>query len=79
MNKGQIRQATQLWIAKGAEPEEDYQELVESLETANSVRDQMLEGKMTVDDFLDCLASLGIDMDAYEDSCSKNLQLLGLA
>ena len=68
----QIRAATQLWLDVGTDA--NLSDDLARLNAGNMARDDMLAGIISVDDWLDVLADLGLDVDLF---CSQIESELG--
>ena len=67
-----MENAFQLWLPDNAHLL-DTKDLLRRLHQANQYLDLFLAGGMNVADYIEAIASLGVDIDDYLDSCTFNL------
>jgi hypothetical protein len=73
--KGQVREALSLWLSPM--PDDDLDELLADFQVARAALDSLLDGKLSLDDYLEILAACGVNMDDYARVTENNLLIVG--
>ncbi len=70
MNKSELREALYLWIPTNGE---NATELLNHFLVAREALDSFLDGKLSLNDYLEILSTHSVDMDSYEEIVEENL------